>query len=86
MRRRLGALAAILLLAGCKVGPSYREPALLSGKTVPPALIEGANPAFQSDAGCRRTGWRLYDDALLNALVQKGLDPQHGPARGARQP
>lgn len=60
------------LLAGCKVGPNYREPPLLAGRASAPALIEGASPAFRS-APLPPDWWRLYDDPRLNALVQKAL-------------
>ncbi|MHB8284561.1 MAG: efflux transporter outer membrane subunit [Caulobacteraceae bacterium] len=71
--KRIGwALCVVALLAGCKVGPNYRAPPLLSGKTPAPALIEGASPAFEA-APLPSNWWRLYDDPQLDALVAKAL-------------
>ena len=65
-------LALATALAGCKVGPNYRPPPLLDGRTLAPVLTGANEPAFQA-APLPPHWWRLYDDARLDALEQKAL-------------
>jgi NodT family efflux transporter outer membrane factor (OMF) lipoprotein len=68
-RRALGAGLA-LLLAGCTVGPRYQPPAT-------PAAGHGgfvsADAGVFSPAPPPSDWWRLYDDPVLDGLVQKAL-------------
>jgi NodT family efflux transporter outer membrane factor (OMF) lipoprotein len=67
-----GALLTILALAGCKVGPNYKAPAM----PAPPAYSDNghngnwstANPA---DTANRGDWWAIYQDAELNDLEQR---------------
>ncbi|MBU6418410.1 MAG: efflux transporter outer membrane subunit [Proteobacteria bacterium] len=71
--RRLCASLAILLLAGCTVGPNYKLPRT--------AMIN--NPAAQANFLADNTAtqianppdnwWHLYDDPTLDALVQRAF-------------
>ena len=71
--RRLCAPLAILLLAGCTVGPNYKLPRT--------AMIN--NPAAQANFLADNTAtqianppdnwWHLYDDPTLDALVQRAF-------------
>ncbi len=72
MRTALAALpaaAAALLLAGCVVGPHYRTPNV---EPVAPAGFAEASGATGAQPPPGRW-WRLYDDPVLDALVQKAL-------------
>jgi NodT family efflux transporter outer membrane factor (OMF) lipoprotein len=68
-----GAMAAVLALAGCKVGPNYKVPAM----PPPPAVFsqDGGNgnwtPATPSDTADRGQWWAIYKDAELNDLEQR---------------
>ena len=63
-------LATALFIGGCAVGPGYRGP-----QTTPPT----ASAPFVSTAGVATPDplppfwWRLYQDATLDALVQRAL-------------
>ena len=65
-------LLALLAVAGCKVGPNYKVPAM----PAPPAFSDNghngdwtvAAPADQADRGA---WWTIYHDAELNTLEQQ---------------
>jgi len=59
-----------LALSGCVVGPRYVAPS-----TPPPAIgpFLSAAPQAASDQPLPAGWWRLYDDALLDQLVQRAL-------------
>jgi NodT family efflux transporter outer membrane factor (OMF) lipoprotein len=63
----LAAALAVLLLAGCAVGPDYRRPEA----AVPAAFKEasGWKSAEPADEAPRGNWWEIYGDAGLNALV-----------------
>lgn len=66
------AIAALAAIAGCKVGPNYRVPAM----SAPPAYTEdGHNGAWTlaqpADAKDRGPWWEVYGDATLNELEQR---------------
>jgi NodT family efflux transporter outer membrane factor (OMF) lipoprotein len=64
---------AALLCAGvsaCAVGPSYRAPDTAT-QLAPAAFAEAAASSTPSEA--QPHWWRLYDDAALDALVEKAL-------------
>ncbi len=68
--------AALLLLAGCRVGPKYRAPAALP--QVPPPIYKEAPTQFMEadgwkvaqpgDAMLRGKWWQIYNDPELNQL------------------
>jgi len=64
------ALALLLLLAGCSVGPDYERPETVvsdSYKETPQAWKEGQ----PSDAIARGKWWEMFGDPELSALVEK---------------
>lgn len=66
------ALVSTLAIAGCKVGPNYKAPAM----PAPPAYSEeGRNGAWAvakpGDTADRGTWWTVYGDAELNELEQR---------------
>ena len=75
---RLTALALAMALAGCaSVGPSYRPPAV----DTPLAFKEGQGawvPATPADTLERGPWWQLFNDPVLNGLVERvALDNQN---------
>lgn len=69
---KIAALIGALAITGCKVGPSYKAPAM----PAPPAYSEeGHNgpwtAATPGDATDRGTWWTIYGDAELNDLEQR---------------
>ena len=66
----LGCLGSSLL-AGCAIGPDYHRP----DADVPEAWSPDApwHEAAPSDAALKGNWWELFDDAALNALVEKAL-------------
>ena len=88
-----GLVGIVSLLAGCKVGPNYHQPAI----TAPPAYKEGASaaaiappnpvggtwkPASPSDGMLRGKWWEIYQDPQLNALEEQ-IAPQNQNLRAA---
>ncbi len=80
MRRTIKlAMTATLVLAGCKVGPNYKQPAVPN----PPAFKEEPPPNFKEaeaqgwkqsapgDAYLKGKWWEVYNDAALNALEEQ---------------
>lgn len=70
--KKLAALIGVVALAGCKVGPNYRVPAM----PAPPAFSdEGHNGAWTTatpaDTADRGQWWTIYGDAELNDLEQR---------------
>jgi NodT family efflux transporter outer membrane factor (OMF) lipoprotein len=61
------ALAGMLLLAACAVGPDYVRPTM----EVPSSFKEDPNwkPAQPADGKMPSTWWKLFDDAQLDALA-----------------
>jgi NodT family efflux transporter outer membrane factor (OMF) lipoprotein len=68
MLKSLSASAALLVLAGCAVGPNYGAPTPAS-----PGGFAASNPAIAAPAPPPPQWWKLYNDAALNALVQDAL-------------
>jgi NodT family efflux transporter outer membrane factor (OMF) lipoprotein len=68
---------ALLLLAGCKVGPNYKTPAAITApsfKETPPASFaanDGWKAGKPSDVGLKDDWWTLFHDAQLNELEAK---------------
>lgn len=66
-RSGIGIVAfSLLLLAGCTVGPKYRQPAL----PAPPAYKESGNwhTAQPNDQELGGNWWKIFNDPLLNSL------------------
>jgi len=83
-------VAAMLLLAGCTVGPKYKAPSV----PTPPAYKEMGNwkTAQPSDQNLGGNWWEIFQDPQLNALEQqinvsnqnlKGAVAQYQEARAA---
>ena len=74
-KRTLLAIASLLLISGCKVGPNYQRPAV----TVPPQYRGGApdltnQPAAASIAEMQ---WgAVFQDEVLKGLIQEALTEQ----------
>jgi NodT family efflux transporter outer membrane factor (OMF) lipoprotein len=71
MKRLFTISASILALSGCAVGPNYRAP-----KPLPPQqreLGEAKGSAILSTNALPEKWWRLFDDPLLDQLVDKAL-------------
>jgi len=66
------AMLGVLVLAGCKVGPNYKAPAM----PAPPAYSDNGHngnwtEAKPADAVDRGAWWSIYNDEKLNALEQQ---------------
>ena len=73
--RTLAVTASLLALAACAtVGPNYKVPeaAKVNAPTAQGAFIESETPAV-SQAPVPEGWWKLYDDPVLNGLVQEAL-------------
>ncbi|EJL27526.1 outer membrane protein, partial [Caulobacter sp. AP07] len=73
--RALAAAASLLALSACAaVGPDYQVPevAKLNAPTAQGAFIESRTPAV-SQAPVPEGWWKLYDDPVLDGLVQEAL-------------
>lgn len=64
---RAGASLALLLCAGCVVGPKYRAPPPPAGAS---GRLQSISPAVESAAQPPDAWWRLYRDPRLDRLVQ----------------
>jgi NodT family efflux transporter outer membrane factor (OMF) lipoprotein len=62
---------ALALLAGCAVGPDYKPAVPPSGATAP---LVSLTPGVEAVAEPPDAWWRLYDDPLLDKLVQQAFD------------
>ena len=79
--RRIFSCLAISLLAGCAVGPDYRQPELNLGDAyrqaaADPVANAGWVQARPEAAPLRADWWTLYGDPLLNELMQ-GLEQEN---------
>ncbi|WP_397377695.1 efflux transporter outer membrane subunit [Pseudomonas sp.] len=68
-RASIGLLTLSLLLSGCMLGPDYQRPALEAPAQF--KQIEGWTLAKPGDELARGQWWQLYNDAELNALVER---------------
>lgn len=74
---RIPAMALLVALAGCAVGPNYRTPSTppppAAFKEQPPQNPPNGSwkPAQPSDAALKGNWWTLYGDPQLNALEAK---------------
>jgi NodT family efflux transporter outer membrane factor (OMF) lipoprotein len=70
-QRHAGALLSMFcLLCGCAVGPDYRKPATPAGAEAP---LVSLNPAAETAAAPPDDWWRLYNDPLLDRLLQEAF-------------
>ncbi len=69
VRASIGLLTLSLLLSGCMLGPDYQRPALETPAQF--KQIEGWTLARPGDELARGQWWQLYNDAELNALVER---------------
>ncbi len=56
-------------LAGCSVGPNYKEPSL----GAPAAWIEAQQKGVDTRAGELARWWTVFEDPLLNSLVERAV-------------
>ena len=56
-------------LAGCSVGPNYKEPSL----GAPTAWIEAQQKGVDTRAGELARWWTVFEDPLLNSLVERAV-------------
>ncbi len=61
------------MLASCTVGPDYRPPPVLTGEAPVPALVSGREAAYDALAPLPANWWRLYNNPVLDRLVEKAL-------------
>ncbi len=70
---RLALVAAVgAVLAGCAVGPDYRQPAVNQ-----PAVFENADTIYSSAPPDIGAFWTRFDDATLDRLVGDALQSNH---------
>jgi len=67
MSARIPALAGVLLLGGCMLGPDYERPAM----DLPKAYTE---PEVGATAPVPSDWWKLYGDPTLNELIAAALE------------
>jgi NodT family efflux transporter outer membrane factor (OMF) lipoprotein len=96
--RAWGLTGIVCLVAGCKVGPNYHQPAPSappppaykeggsSGAVLPPPNPQGGTwkPATPSDGMLRGKWWEVYNDPQLNALEEQ-ITPQNQNLRAAME-
>jgi multidrug efflux system outer membrane protein len=66
----LGLMAALDILNGCAVGPDYKPPAPADGADAP---LISRTPTAETTAEPPDDWWRLYQDALLDQLLQEAF-------------
>jgi multidrug efflux system outer membrane protein len=68
-------LAAVVatILAGCAVGPDYREPAV----PVPRQFVSAESTRYTTESGDLARFWTRFDDATLTRLVGDSLSANH---------
>ena len=75
--------AALLLLAGCAVGPDYKRPELTPSKAFSPTPLPGATTTAPVSGGnaqrfvltqdIQADWWKLFRSPQLNALIEKAF-------------
>ncbi len=68
MKRGLSALLAVLLTAGCTVGPEYKKPPLTMPDTFR-SQISASDAASIADV----PWWQIFNDEALQGLIREGL-------------
>ncbi|MGN6237423.1 efflux transporter outer membrane subunit [Dyella sp.] len=84
---RVGALAAVLALSGCAVGPDFKPPAARASDSyaaqppqatvATPHLAAGDAQHFQRTAALPADWWTAFHSAPLNALIEQALANNH---------
>ena len=69
-RRIVASASALLVLAGCAVGPNYKAPTPPAGAEAP---LVSVNPAVETRDPPPDDWWRLYDDPEMDRLVQQAF-------------
>jgi NodT family efflux transporter outer membrane factor (OMF) lipoprotein len=64
------AFAALVSLVGCVVGPNYKHPSLPAGASSPLLSI---GPAVEVSAEVPEEWWRLYNDPILDRLLEESF-------------
>lgn len=70
-------LSALVLLAGCAVGPDYTPPSLPSADASRLAAVLGKPAEGQAPVAAELAWWRGFDDPALTSLVQRALAANH---------
>ena len=66
---RIATAVLFAALGGCMVGPDYQRPSVDL-----PGAFPGASPADAGSEAVPGDWWRLFDDPVLNDLVETGLE------------
>src|SRR5260221_8064053 len=69
----LAAMAALLILSGCAVGPNYKPPQT----AVATAFANTPTNAASADETALATWWKGFNDAKLNDLVGEAIAHNH---------
>src|SRR5262245_30990631 len=72
MRRSIGVIALVALIAGCAVGPDYKQPQMAT-----PDQFVGSDTAQFSSADVEHDFWKSFHDETLDALVEQALATNH---------
>jgi len=68
--RALGVMTTLQILNGCAVGPDYKPPTPADGADAP---LISRTPTAETTAEPPDDWWRLYQDALLDRLLQEAF-------------
>ena len=69
--KQLITIASAIALAACTTGPEYAPPATPSKAAG--SFVAATSPAVQPLAPVRGDWWRLYNDPVLDALINDAL-------------
>lgn len=72
MLRTFTVAASALALAACAVGPDYKAPQSASSQAATGSFVSASSPSVSLDP-VAADWWRLYDDPVLDGLVQDAL-------------
>src|SRR5262245_28102989 len=64
---------ACTTLAGCAVGPDYRQPQTVTPDEWHAQPSAGATPAPAADPAALADWWKTLDDPILNSLIEQAL-------------
>jgi NodT family efflux transporter outer membrane factor (OMF) lipoprotein len=70
-RTTISLLLATSMLASCAAGPDYVHPSVAAGAS--PTFIGSTSAAVTSTEPADQHWWRLYDDPILNGLIEDAL-------------
>lgn len=76
-RPAIAMLVAVLLLAGCSVGPDYERPGTLVPERFTRAGTGAGEPAVPLATAGDPAFWRRFGDPRLSALVEEALGANH---------